>query len=372
MTSNTFITPDVVAKQGLASLRNHLVMGNLVHKAYSPEFRKVGDTVSIRKPAEFTAIEFDGDLTGEYKAITETSTTIKMDKTFVVPVEVTAHEMTLDVNDFYTQVAEPAGAALAQYIDSELTRLYRNIPYQVTSGGTIADVISCRKELNDNKAPFTGKRSAVLSPTTTAMMLALDTFAEVDKVGRTQALYEASLGRLFGFDFYETQNIQTHAVGTVDLAGAVSTTAAAGATSVIVKSLGTGTVNEGTKVTFADDGGVYVVTEDATISANAATLKIYPALEDGTAGDQVVTLEPALTTSSENLFFHENAFAMVTAPLAPPMGGATGASMNFDNLSINVTYDYDSATMKNIIQFSVLCGFKTLYPEYACRLYDAS
>ena len=49
--ANTFITPTVVAKLALPTLLNNLMMAGLVYRDYAKEFRKVGNTVRIRKPA---------------------------------------------------------------------------------------------------------------------------------------------------------------------------------------------------------------------------------------------------------------------------------------------------------------------------------
>lgn len=58
--ANTFLTPDIIAKEALMVLENNLVMAGLVHRDYSPEFAKVGDTITIRKPAKFIAKNFTG------------------------------------------------------------------------------------------------------------------------------------------------------------------------------------------------------------------------------------------------------------------------------------------------------------------------
>ena len=58
--ANTLITPQVVANEALIALQGNLVMADLVHRDYSDEFQKVGDTVTIRKPAKFVAKNFFG------------------------------------------------------------------------------------------------------------------------------------------------------------------------------------------------------------------------------------------------------------------------------------------------------------------------
>lgn len=46
-------------------MENNLVMANLVHRDYSDEFAQIGDTVTIRKPAKFTAKNFTAPSPGQ-------------------------------------------------------------------------------------------------------------------------------------------------------------------------------------------------------------------------------------------------------------------------------------------------------------------
>ena len=85
-------------------------------------------------------------------------------------------------------------------------------------------------------------------------------------------------------------------IGTTDTAGAIKTLAAAGATSIILKSLGTGTIDEMTTIAIAGDSTVYYAIAQATIAANEATVSIWPPLTAAAAVDAVVTL--SLTEST--------------------------------------------------------------------------
>jgi hypothetical protein len=91
-------------------------------------------------------------------------------------------------------------------------------------------------------------------------------------------------------------HILQKAIGTSDTAGAIKTQAAVGATTLAMKSLGTGTVNEDTKLTIAGDTTVYHVIETATIGTNEATVTIWPALEAVATADAIVTLSLADST----------------------------------------------------------------------------
>jgi len=374
--ANTFITPTAVAMTSLATLENYLCMAGLVHRDYSTEFKKVGDTVTIRKPAELSVVEFDGDLSGEYQNVTETSTTIKLDKLLTVPIEVTALDMTLDIRSFNEQIIKPAMIAMSDKIDQKLCQLYVDIPYYETCESTtaISDFTNARKKLSDNKA-YLYDRYGVLSPMTAASLLNIDTIHEADKAGTDSGLRNAALGRVMGFELYENQNVQNHAIGTTDLEGAIDNgNVSEGDTTIHIDGLASAdTIAKGTILTIADNDGQYVTTSDVVLSSNEADFPIYPALNaDITDGDVVTIRAATATTSRENLLFQRNCFAFVNAPVMPPMGGARGATESANGLNINVVYDWDQDRQTNKIVFSILCGFKTLRPELGVRLYDAS
>lgn len=369
--SNTLLTPTVIAREALLALENNLVLGNLVHRDFSNEFVKVGDTVRVRKPATFTAVEFDGDLTGELQAITEGYVDVKMDKVLDVSFELTSQELTLDLQNFQTQVMDPAMRALAQAVDERIAQLALDIPYFVSYDGTsdatkTQNVADIRAMLNTNKVPMVDRR-AVLDPTTESKLITVASFLNAEKRGDTKALREGSMGRVMGMDWFMDQNIQAAPADSDDLAGAIDSGNggyAAGTTTIHVDALGTTAIKKGTILTIADCAGQYVVTEDVTPGTNECDIKIYPGLAAQAVEDKVVTLK---ATHKMNLAFHKNAFALVTRPLAQPLGGAKAAVVNFRGLSCRVVYDYTILTKTNVVSIDILCGFKTLTQELACR-----
>ena len=44
---NTILTPQIIANEALMVLQSNLTMANLVHRDYSKEFVKVGDTITV-------------------------------------------------------------------------------------------------------------------------------------------------------------------------------------------------------------------------------------------------------------------------------------------------------------------------------------
>ncbi len=214
---NTILTPNIIAKEALAVLRNNAVMANLVHRDYSKEFVSgVGDTITIRKPAKFEAKEFSDSI--EIQDATENGVSIKMDKHLDVSFAVTSKQMSLDIASFSEQLLVPAMQAFADKIDKYLIELEADITNRVPHAeGAFApaDIIAARKFLTDNAVP-TINRNLVVGSQADADLLSNELFVSAEKVGDNgTALKEASLGRKFGFDIYTDQNVEKTAEGYV-------------------------------------------------------------------------------------------------------------------------------------------------------------
>lgn len=207
--ANTILTPDIIAREALMVLRNNAVMANLVHRDYSSEFvAGVGDTITVRKPASFTAKEFGGEI--EVQDATENSVTVKMDKHLDVSFAVTSKQMTLDIEDFSKQLLVPAMQAFLNKIDGYLLALAKGVTNSVTATADARnDVVDARAFLTKGAAPLTD-RNLVVGSDMEADLLKTDLFVSAEKVGDNgTALREASLGRKLGLDCYVDQNADT-------------------------------------------------------------------------------------------------------------------------------------------------------------------
>lgn len=208
---NTFLTPDIIAREALMVLRNNAVMAKLVHRDYSDEFAAVGDTVTIRKPATFEAKEYPNVSGGiDIQDATEGHTSVTLDKLLDVSFAVGTKELTLDIKDFSEQLLVPAMQAFADKVDKYLIGQEANATNRINhTTGVIApaDLIAARKALNDNAAPLAG-RNFVIGTQAEADLLGSELFVSAEKVGDNgTALREASLGRKFGLDTFVDQNI---------------------------------------------------------------------------------------------------------------------------------------------------------------------
>jgi len=218
--ANTFLTPDVIAAAALANLYENTVMANLVHRDYEPEFaNKVGDTITIRKPATFTTHDFDRSNPAiTIQDATETGIPLTLNKFKDVSFAVTSEDLTLSIKDFSTQLLNPAMQAMAEQIDRDVLSLRSDVT-QIVGQTTPAwddpdSLVDAGATLDENNVPLTERR-LVVGPRTKAAYLKTDLFQQAQQSGSTQGLREASLGnRVFGFDGYMSQNVKLGTQGT--------------------------------------------------------------------------------------------------------------------------------------------------------------
>jgi len=372
--ATTLLTPTIVAKEALICLENNLVFGNLVHRAFSNEYKKIGDTVLIRKPHEFSTVH-DFAVTGTVTAqtIVESSVPVILNKLNDITFPITAKELSLNIVDFSEQCIAPAMRAHAQAIDAAIAARFVDIAahYPVSATPAVADIAGIRTQLNLNKVPFRD-RAVVLHPQTEAGYIVLDAFLHAEKRGDTQALKEASMGRVFGMDWYMDQNIPTHTEAIATAPTVVGANVAAAAT-VIRVSGATSTsavlpVGDVFKIAGEANDRGHVITTAETLSGGSASVTITPPLMTSMASGATLTWQK---THRANLALHKNAIALVTAPLEAPLSGQRADVINYKGLSCRVVYDYDKDVKTNNVSIDMLFGVKTLDKELACRLCDA-
>lgn len=369
--SNTFLTPSIIAREALMQLKSTLVMGSLVYRDYETEFKKVGESITIKKPPVFTARDAATDISGAglvTQNVTETGVTMTVDRWKYVRFAVGSKEKAMTLDELAQRIIRPAILPIAEEVDAYLCSLYTGIPYHAGTAGTTPDSLAALgavgKVLMDNKVP-TDDIALVMNPACQAQMWPLMAAMQSPKpTPGNPALERAQLGLINNMNCFMDQNIKTHTAGVPG--GTPAASASAGATSLTIASGGNaGTYKLGDLISIATCDGQYVVTEDLTLNGSGAgTLKIYPALEK-TITSQVVTLVAA---HAANMAFHRNAIALATAPLEPPAGGAKGEVVTMDGITARVVYAWDNAAMSDVITIDILYGAKLVYPELAALL----
>lgn len=407
--ANTTLTADIIAKEAVMILDNNLVMAKNVFRGYENEFDKkingykVGETISIRKPTDFTVR--DGAVLSA-QDVTEGKTTITIDKRKGIDFAFSSQDLTLKIGELSERVIKPAMVQLANQIDTDLMALYKDVPSWVgTPGQTInsyADFAKGPERMDEYANPMDG-RKAVLSPADHWGLLGSQTALFIQDAAKG-AYRKGSLGEIGGVDTFMSQNVPTHTVGAhggtplVDGAAQNVTYASVKDTNTqtlitdgwtassglkagdVFTMAGVFAVNPVTKATLSFLKQ-FVITTDVTTNASAAAdtnLTISPAIISSGAF-QNVSAAPAdnaaityvgvaSTGYRQNLMFHRNAFALVSVPLVSPPGAVEVSRQTYKGTSVRVIPVYDGVQDVSSWRLDILYGTKTIDPRLAHRI----
>ena len=404
--ANTTLTADIIAMEAVRILENELVMGKKVFRGYENEFSKningykVGDTISIRKPTDFTVR--DG-ATMNVQDVVEGKTTITIDKRKGVDFKFTSQDLTLKISDLSERVIKPAMVQLANQVDVDLHTLYKDVPNWVGTPGNVinsfADFAKGPERMDELAIPQ-DQRCAVLSPQDTWGLAGSQTTLYTDSIVKP-AYREGNVGMIAGIDTYMTQNIQTHTTGS-DVTGTVgasitsATTTYASVKDTNQQTITTAnvTLNAGDVISIADVYDVNPVTKAklpfqkqfTVVSYTTNSAVISPALIwDGafqnialTAGvtdlngKAITSIQTASGAYRQNMIFHKNAFALVSVPLVSPPGAVDVSRKTYKGTSVRVIPVYDGVSDESAWRLDILYGVKTIDPRLAVRISGSS
>lgn len=409
MTDRT-LTADVITAEAIMILDNNLGMASRVHRGHQSEYAsrvngyKKGDTVSIRRPVDYTVR--DGRV-ADIQDTKEGKTTIVIDKQKGVDLDFTSADMTLAVDDFSERFLQPAMVQLANQVDRDLLGLYDDVWNWVgTPGQTVnsfADFAKAPERLSEGAAPV-DQRASMLAPGDHWGMVGNQTGLFQPQ---NSAYREGSLGRVGGIETFESQNVQTHtngafagttlvdqalidgtvtwdatkdtAVATIHIDGLTSATAAikAGDVFTIANCYAVNPVTKARKTYLQQ----FVVTADATAASNEVDLIVSPPpifsgahqtvdVDSGTDlnDDAVTFLGTELVGYNQNMAFHKNAFALVAVPMERPQGAVSVTQKTHKGLSARLILDYDWVNDTDRWRLDILYGVKTLDARLATRL----
>ena len=393
--ANSLLTPNVITKETLSVLHQKANFAGSINKQYDAQFAKtgakIGTTLKIREPNQFVVRT---GKTLNTQDVEESSQTLTVATQVGVDMNFSSVDLTMTIDRFSERYIQPAMSRLAAYIENDLMSMYQDVSQSVwDSAGdlTFNDVLDGRRILADGLAP-PDQRSANLN--------ALDM---VDVVKDTADLFnsqaelakqyrEGYVGRAAGFDWMENTQWPGHTTGGEDGSYVVNTSSGitSGSATIAVTG-GTGTLAKGDVLTIE---GVYrvhpeskvqtqepmqfVVTADyvggngnITVSPTPITsgAKQNVVIVSAGASKDVTVAGTASTAHRTSLLYHRDAFTMVTADLQMPSGVDFSSRQVLDGISMRIIRDYDINNDNFPCRIDVLYGYKTIRPEWACRLH---
>ncbi len=401
VSTNTLLTPTIIAKETLMQLINSMAMMKHVHTEYKNEFVKVGSTITVRKPNKFRAVMQQARSNTN---LAEPSTSITLDN---APTHVSwafsSQELTTTIEEYSRRYIQPAALAIANMGDAKMCTLYKDVYNSVGTPGTTPATFlvlgNAQTKLDDNAVP-SDTRVGILNPSANwALADGLKgTFAaQVAK----DIITKGYLGTIANLSLYMDQNVVRHttghfttgstpvmAAGTVTGADHVHATGAGAAMTVLAGDVFTiAGVNSVNPMSGASTGNLMQFvcrTDCADDGAGGINIPIAPSIIFAGAGnlaydnvDALPLITAALTfvgtedtAYPQNLIYHPSAFELVTVPIEIPSGvwGARETDAEA-GISCRVVKQYSITDDEEVIRLDVLFGRKTIYPELACRLW---
>jgi hypothetical protein len=370
------------AQEALIQLEKVMGMAGRVFRGYSYNSQARGDTIQLRRPANFVATNAPATASD----VATESVSITLNQWKEVKFALTDKDLSLTAPQIITDHIRPAAVALADNIDQALAALYKDIPWVSAQTATpaLADIAAIRKIMHDNKVPLRDPGALHYMIDGTTELAYLTALSAAGQQANTQdpSLREGSLGRLYGFDVWANQNCPIHTSGVAaDVTGAIDfgsgTTAvyAAGTTTIHIDALTTdGTFKIGDTFAITGDSQRYVLTADTTLTTGEGDFTFAPPLKQAVDENTVVTFTLTGASKAQTLAFHRNAFALATAPLSD-IGNQLGAriavvSDPVTNLSLRSRLYYVGGSSQVEVALDILYGVKTLDPNLAVRGYD--
>lgn len=399
---NTNLTSSIITNESLAVLENNLTFAKNISREYDDKFAvagaKIGSTLNIRKPARYVG------RTGAAIGVedhTETQVALTLDTQFGVDVSFTSQELTLSIDEFSDRIVKPAMAAIANKIDRDGLTQYQSVYNAVGTPGTtpsaLLTYLQAGAKLDFEAAPRDDQRALVIDPL--AQVNAIDALKGLFQSGEQIAdqYKSGNMGLAAGFKWSMDQNVVTHTVGPLGGTPLVNGTMAQGATTLVTDgwtAAAASRLKKGDVFTIANVFAVnpqnrqstgqlrqFVVTADVSSDgAGNASIPISPALSSTgafatisamPADNAALTIMGAANTlSPANLAYHKDAFVLGCADLLVPKGVdmASRSASKKVGLSVRMVRQYAINTDAFPCRFDVLYGYRTVYPELACRI----
>jgi len=399
----------MVTKEALRVAHEKMTFIGTIDRSYDDQFAKgggkIGSVLRIRQPNQFT--RRTGSRVMNVQDVTETNTSVTVATQDGVDMRFNSSELALDIDEFSKLYIQPAMSVLVSGIDGDVIAGCTKLTYNQTgaagtvvgsSSGDLSAVYNARAMLNLNLAPK-DKRVLQLDSTTMAAIVNGNKAIFNPTVDNAKAFREGFYARSAMADWYENERTYSHTVG-ADVAAATAADATitdgggSGTTATITwdasNTIAAGDVFTLPKVyrchpeTKANTGQLmqFVATAASTATTTIISPRIYWSgakqnVCNATGGASVAAdfnsetatfTGTASTAYRQNLMYHPEAFAFVSADLPLMDDAHKCVRMTADGLSLRVWQASDIRNDELLTRIDILYGVAALRPAWACRI----
>lgn len=409
--ANTLAVTDKIAAETIAEFKNLVRVAPRLNRDYEAQFgtdggMNFGDTVRLRDPVLFTVS--DGlDVTGDVQAVTENTRNFSVNQIKNVVYKLNAKELALDVSKdrLVERYARPAATILANHLDySCLLFMQQSCSNFVGVPGAVPTTFltygQAKQRIEDASAPRDERDFCVITPKMETNFVNLAVAYQNPPEAISSQYKKGTLKRVWGADFFMSQNCRTHTVGALGTTPITNGSNQTGSSLVVdgaTVSI-TGYFKKGDKITCAgvnrvniltkqDTGELMIFTVTADTDSDGSgnvTIPISPAIVasgpyqnvTNAAGDgkAILTFGHASTyaglSTPQGMYVHPDAFTLAIVPLAaPPQGaGVAWKSMVDEDTGIAISYGMQSdlLTMETYFRMTLMFGIAATHPDWAC------
>lgn len=415
--ANTNTVLDMVARESLRIAHEKSTFISTVNRSYDDQYKKTGwktgSVLRVANPNQYTRRQ--GSRVMDVQEQNETTQSITMATQDGVDMRFNSAELTLNVNSpaevdaFSRRYIEPAMSVLMSGIDGDMLAQATKDTYNlvgtfgtvVGAAGDITALGNARAKLNQQLAPKDMNRNLQIDSVTMASIVNGNKALFNPDSQIKKAFTEGYYARSAMADFYEnertwTQTYGSDVTGTTDAASLVTD---GGTTVDFHTTILSTAATVGSVFTIAGVYDCHPETKQAysnlkqfvitAIGATTVTVSpaIYLGLSPSTAAkrnvckstgaalaltdfnSQTCTFFGAASTGyRNNLMYHQDAFTFVTADLPLMDDAHKCVRKEQDGLSIRVWMASDIRNDELLMRMDILYGFKTLRPEWSCRI----
>jgi len=412
--ANTNSVIDMVAKEALRLAHEKATFIGTVNRSYDDSFAKtgykIGNTLRVRNPNQYTVSTSSRVM--DVQDQNSDTQTITLGSQYHVDMRFNSAELTLDIDELSDRYIDPAMSVLVSKIDGECIQTATKETFNTagTAGTVVGTVTSgfsdttalgqARAKLNQGLAPKDRNRAVQMDSVTMASVSngIKGLFLPRDQVEKS--FTEGFIARTAMADFYENERTWSltnisDVTGTTDASSLVTdggttvdmhSTVVSPAVGAVFTIAGVYACHPETKAAYSHLQQ-FVITATSAGAGVTVSPTIYLGLSSTTAAKQNVCksdgtklaltdfnsqtltfVGSASTTYRQNLMYHKDAFAFVTADLPLMDDAQKCVRMNKDGIALRVWQASDIRNDELLMRIDIAWGFKTVRPYWACRI----
>ena len=215
-TNNASFIPTIVAQKALGRLASYMNLAKTVARDFDYATASYGQVIKVPKRGAVTANSKAQGSAVSLQNPTATDVSVTLDQHFEVTFQIDDVTKVVSNQDTLMGYAEDGAIALAEKIETYIAGLHPSITNTITwdrssTSTKISSLLNLRKRMIQNNVPRLEEKYLYVDPTVMTDILAEAQFTTAQNMGTPSNQIDApSSGiKLYGFNIFESQNVQT-------------------------------------------------------------------------------------------------------------------------------------------------------------------